>query len=101
MLRSDQICPGADDCPEVMMIEPLAGPEALPCPECPRTRLAEYLASPGGRLISVVIDLDFSLQAGIKVDLGEISYAEFLLLRQLIEERDKFQVEEMERKTKH
>jgi hypothetical protein len=100
MLRSEQLCPGPGECPEVLMMDPMAGADALPCPECPRTLLAEYLASPGGRLISVVIDLDFALQAGMSVDLGQVPYPEFLLLRQLIEERDKFQIEEMEKRTK-
>jgi hypothetical protein len=53
------------------------------------------LESPGGQLISAVIDLDYALQAGVVVRLDEIPYTVFILLRQLSEERDKFQAEEI------
>jgi hypothetical protein len=79
------------------MEEPLAGPSALPCRECPALLLSEYLASPGGQLISLTIDLDFALRKGIAVKLEEISYLEFRLLAMLSEERDKYEVEELEK----
>jgi hypothetical protein len=77
------------------MVEPLAGPSALPCEHCPAQALREYLASPGGRIISVAIDLDFALQAGISITLAEIPYPLFLLLRQLAEERQRHELEEI------
>jgi hypothetical protein len=79
----------------VLNLEPGAGPSALPCEGCPQQALLEYLGSPGGLIIQSTIDLDFSLQAGITVRLDEIPYPVFLLLRQLTEERDKFQAEEI------
>ena len=81
------------------MEEPLAGPTALPCDGCPSQALQEYLASPGGLLISTVTDLDFAMQAGAAVRLSDISYPEFLLLRQLVEERDKYQAERIRKRT--
>jgi hypothetical protein len=84
-------------CPYVLMEDPLAGPSALPCQECPEQFLDQYMASPGGRLISLTVDLDFALRKGIAVKLEEISYLEFRLLALLAEERDKYEVEEIEK----
>jgi hypothetical protein len=58
------------------------------------------LASPGGLLLQVVIDLDFALQTGVTLRLSDIPYPDFLLLRQLVEERDKFQTEEIRKQSK-
>jgi hypothetical protein len=77
------------------MQDPLAGPEAFPCEKCPIQHLDEYLASPDGQLMSVVFDLDFALQSGMPVSLNQILFPEFLLLRQLADERAKYQIEEM------
>jgi hypothetical protein len=77
------------------MEDPLAGPSALPCDACPAVALSTYLASPCGQQILAVIDLDFALQAGFTVTLQEVAYPMFLLLRQLAEERDKYQAEEI------
>jgi hypothetical protein len=82
------------------MLEPLAGPTALPCEGCPEQALSDYLGSPGGQLISAVVDLDYALQAGVAVRLDEIPYTAFVLLRQLSEERDKFQAEEIRKQNK-
>jgi hypothetical protein len=79
----------------VLNLEPYAKPGVSPCEECPRQRLSDYLASSGGPLISAVIDLDFALQMKVAVSLAEIPYHVFLLLRQLIEERDKHQNEQI------
>jgi hypothetical protein len=97
MFRNKDLCPGPGVCPEVLTEDPHATADALPCEGCPLMLLNEYLESPGGRLISVVIDLDFSIQTGIPVRLDEITYPEFLVLRQLNEERQRFEVEEMKR----
>lgn len=72
----------------------------MPCELCPRQALQRYLASPGGLLIQVVIDLDFALQTGVTLRLSDIPYPDFLLLRQLVEERDKFQTEEIRKQSK-
>lgn len=80
------------------MLEPLPGPSDLPCPECPEQYLAAYLASPAGQLISVVCDLDFALQCRIPVGLASIAYPEWVLLRQLVEEREAYQTEQMKKK---
>ena len=77
---------------------PYAGADALPCPECPEQHLDAYLKSPAGRLIKSVCDLDFALQCRIHVTLAEIPYPEFVLLRQLVEAREEFQLEEMKKK---
>jgi len=77
------------------MEDPYANEDALPCLLCPAQFLSDFLESPGGRLISVVLDLDYAIQVGIAVRMDQISYMEFLLLRQLSEERSKFETEEI------
>lgn len=79
------------------MEDPQAGPDALPCAECPAMLLREYMSTPVGALLTLVINLDFAIQAGIPVPLDRIPYHEFLLLRTLFEERDAYQVEEMKK----
>jgi len=79
----------------VLTEEPGAGPDALPCDGCPQLALQQFLASPAGALIRVLLDLDFAIQLGVQVSLREIPYTMFLLLRQLAEERDKYQAEEI------
>ena len=82
------------------MTEPLAGPGTLPCTGCPKEELRLYLGSPEGQLMSVVINLDFALQAGITVHLSQIPYPQFLLLRQLADERMQYEKEQIQAKTK-
>lgn len=91
MLREQELCPGAEICPYGNRTE-------LACDECPREKLGDYLASPAGRLIANVIDLDFALQRGIGVELNTIPYVEFMMLRQLSEERDRYQEEQMKKR---
>ena len=79
------------------MINPMAGRDAEPCAECPAALLREYLESAGGQWISVVIDLDYAIQAGIRIDLSNILYPEFLLLRQLAEERNRHESDELKK----
>ena len=98
MFRRKDLCPGPPECPTVLMSEPLAGPSALPCEGCPEQGLSDYLGSPGGQLISAAIDLDFALQAGMTVRMDDIPYTMFLLLRQLMEERGRYENEEIEKK---
>ena len=52
-------------------------------------------------LIMATIDLDFALQAGVTVSLQDITYPEFLLLRFLSEERNRFHEEAMKKATRH
>jgi hypothetical protein len=100
MLRQKELCPAPQNCPDVLTVEPDAGPSAMPCELCPQLALQRYLASPGGLLVQIVIDLDFALQAGVTLRLADIPYPEFLLLRQLAEERDRYQAEEIRKKAK-
>lgn len=79
------------------MEDPLPGPYALPCQECPEQLLDEYMTSPAGRLISLAVDLDFALRKGITVNLADISYLEFRLLVLLEDEREKLTIEELEK----
>lgn len=98
MLRNRELCPGPSDCPDVLMEDPLAeGMDTPPCEACPKVKLLDYLGSPGGHLISLVVDLDFAIQLGIDIPMSDITYPEFLLLRQLGEERQKFDAEEHKR----
>ena len=79
-----------------MNAQPLATAQAaVPCAECPAELLGEYLGSPSGQRLSVVIDLDFALQSGFHLTLHDVSYREFRLLRILAEERQKFEIEEI------
>ena len=59
------------------------------------------MESPEGLQLQIVIDLDFALQAGVTIRLADIPYPEFLLLRQLAEERTKHEVEEIKKRSKH
>jgi len=97
MFRSKELCPDPPNCPEVLTEEPDAGPFALPCDGCPRQALEDYLASPAGRLISSVIDIDRAIQMGITVTLEELPSTVFVLLCQLDEERKRFESEEIKR----
>jgi hypothetical protein len=78
-----------------------SGDIPLPCEKCPEQYLQQYLDSPGGKLIGVVIDLDAALQAGMTITLHQLSYPEFVVLRILLEERDSFTTEESKRKQQH
>jgi len=97
MLRRGQLCPGPGECGAVLMADPFANASSPACDECPASLLDDYLATPPGKLIAQAIDLDFALQAGVTVSLSDISYPEFLLLRFLNEERNRFQAEAQER----
>ena len=101
-MRRSQLCPGPEQCPEALTPEvQQSGLKPDPCCECPAEKLNEYLASPGGRWMSVVIDLDFALQSRIQIPFERISYLEFRLLRLLAEERNKFEVEEIKKQRSH
>lgn len=100
MLRRDQLCPGPGECPDVLMANPFANANSPRCQECPLSQLEDYLESPAGQLISQTIDLDFALQAGVTISLRDITYPEFLLLRFLTEERNRFHEEAM-KKARH
>ena len=101
-MRRNQLCPTPAECPEALTPEvQLSGQEPLPCEECPEEKLTLYLASPPGLRMSVVVDLDFALQSRIQVPLSQISYLDFLLLRLLADERNKHQIEEIEKQKPH
>jgi hypothetical protein len=98
MLRRDQLCPGPGDCAYVLMADPRASVNSPRCDECPITLLDDYLGSPAGLLISATIDLDFALQAGVTVSLREIGFPEFLRLRLLTQERNRYNAEIMQQR---
>jgi len=72
-------------------------PDGLPCSECPLVLLDDYLSTAPGQAINAVLDLDFALQIGVRIELKEIRYNEFLLLRILNEERNRHREEELKR----
>ena len=77
------------------MLEPLADSDSPRCEECPLTLLDDYLRSTSGMLVQQTIDLDFALQAGMSISLAEVTFPEFLWLRLLGEERNRFHEETM------
>lgn len=79
------------------MRDPFANAYSPQCDECPAALLDEYLASPPGRVIMQTIELEFAMQAGVAVSFKDISYAEFLLLRFLSEERIRYHAEESQK----
>jgi hypothetical protein len=97
LLRRKELCPESHKCPEVLNQDPYAEPGALPCEGCPQQALSEYLDSPAGRLFGAVIDLDYALQAGVTITLEEIPYTVFLLLRQMSEERNAYELEQIKK----
>jgi hypothetical protein len=96
MLRREQLCPGPGECPDVLMRDPFATRDADPCEECPVEHLDQYLASPEGRMLAGVIEIDSALRLGITITSSRISYLEFKLLTFLEGERDRYKAEKME-----
>ena len=68
--------------------------------DCPREKLNQYLASPLGRVIQWVIDLDFALERRFQVSLNDVTWTEFQLLRIIAEEKQRWENEEIERSQK-
>jgi len=97
-MRRKDLCPGPGDHPEAITEAYSSGDSGMPCCECPEQLLRDHLTSPRGRLIQQAVELDFAIQTGVTISLKEIPYPEFLLLRQIAEERNKYHVEEMKRK---
>ena len=97
MLRRDQLCPGPGECGDVLMADPFANANSPRCEECPILLLDDYLGSAAGQLIMQTGDLEFALQAGVTVTLKDITYPEFLLLRLLTQERNRFNEETMKK----
>lgn len=76
------------------MLDPFANANSPACDGCPALLLDEHLdRTEQGRMVKQVISLDFALQAGLTVTLHDITYPEFLLLRFLSDERNRFQEE--------
>jgi hypothetical protein len=95
MLRRSDLCPTPAECPYVLMENPFATADSERCEDCPLSALEDYLESAAASSIAATITLDFALRAGVTVTLAEISYPEFLRLRLLAEERDRYQEELM------
>ena len=74
------MCPGAPD-------------EGTPCMECPLAYLDAVLESPMGAQLRNIVDLDFAVSARFAVDLDDVPYDDFRMLRALHEEREKYKNE--------
>ena len=94
LLRRDRLCHGANVCPEVPWDEQ-RGEDPLPCDECPRVKLDRYMLSEPGRVLTSALQIDGGLRCGLQVGLDDVSYAEYLRLRILFEERKLHEIEEM------
>jgi hypothetical protein len=88
MFRRDELCPGAHMCPE-------SPDDQTPCMLCPALYLDSVLESPLGGRLRGIVDLDFAVTARFAVDLNDVGYDEFRLLRALHEEREAFRNELM------
>jgi hypothetical protein len=97
MLRREVLCPAPRQCPDVQMLDPYAGPDALPCEECPIVALDRYLRSPLGLRFQRVIELDFALRAGFTIGLEDVNIIDFRLLQLLDDERRRYEQEEIEK----
>lgn len=64
---------------------------------CPQVKLDSYLEHGYGHLIRNVLDIDFALQIRMEVPLQRVNYFEFLLLRILNDERNRYQEEQMKK----
>lgn len=93
LMRRDDLCPKPENCADVPWGEAHLGP----CHVCPLERLNRALDSERGRVIGGVVDIDFALQAGFQINLGQVNYYEFCLLRILGEERKRHEAEQIER----
>lgn len=76
------------------MRDPLAGADAEACDECPAALLAAYMDTVAGHRIKSANDLLFALELGVSISQSEIQYPEFVLLRILTEERNRFHSED-------
>lgn len=73
-------------------------PDAAPCTACPGLRLDLCLQfTEAGRLVRSAMEIDWASKCGIQIRMEDVSYPEFLRLRMLAEERQKFELEERER----
>jgi len=72
-------------------------PIALPCGACPRETLQRFMASGRGVVIQAAVDLDWAIRCGLQVTLRDVTYMEYLLLRQISEERANYEKEMMKR----
>lgn len=92
LLRRDELCPGSEVCPEAY-----AAPD-LPCEECPRERLDACVQfTSAGQLVSAALDLDWATNCGLHVTLSDVTYTEFVCLRILEEERERYRKEQQDR----
>jgi hypothetical protein len=93
LMRRDALCPKPHNCAEAQM-ESADDDDIGPCAACPLELLNRTLASGVWRVVSTLVDVDFALQVGIRVDLERLTYLEFALLRIFTEERKRFENEE-------
>jgi hypothetical protein len=100
-LRRDALCPGPVECAPAQIEQPeVHEADVQPCLDCPLEMLNAYLQSPAGRVMQLVVDLDFALERRMTVTLEQVSYLEFQMLRVLGEEKVRWQTEEIEKQAK-
>ena len=89
LLRREELCPGGPlQCPG-------SDGSGAPCSDCPSEKLDRWFQGSAGLLLRNVIDIDFALQVRMNVGLDDLSYAEFVLLRVLNEEKNRLQEENL------
>ena len=71
-----------------------AAGDGAPCGDCPEEKLERWFQGSQGYLCRNVIDIDFALQVRMNVGMDDLSYAEFVLLRILNEEKTRHQEEQ-------
>jgi hypothetical protein len=63
--------------------------------ECPLAYLDAVLESPMGAQLRNIVDLDFAVTARFAVDLDDVAYDDFRMLRALHEEREAWRNESL------
>jgi hypothetical protein len=92
LFRRNKLCPGPLQCGDAL--SETAG--EAPCLECPSVRLDQWLATPDGQQLLLVIGLDRARHAaGVRYSPGDLTYHELMLLQMLSEERDRYTEEQM------
>lgn len=93
-LRKKQLCDDEEplcDGSELIDGRPTHGPD------CPRDKLEGAIAR--NPVLQRAIDIDFANSAGFRLTLDEVDVEEFEAIKILKSERDKYQAEDMKRKT--
>lgn len=73
--------------------------DPAPCAECFRERLEAWCRDPAYGWLENVLDFDYAAQTRTRLR-AEPNYFEFLLMRILTEERNRYDTEQMEKKSR-